>query len=105
MNGMDEERIIEETLKGNNQAFGELIMKHEPSVYRLALFCLRNGADAEEIAQEVFLASFRKLGQLRERRHFGAWLRAITLRHCAMWFQCAKKKDNDHQFDNDFSYT
>jgi RNA polymerase sigma-70 factor, ECF subfamily len=105
---MDEEGIIEKTLKGDHQAFGELIQKYERDVYGLALLRVRNRADAEEIAQEVFLTAFRKLGQLNDGKRFGAWLRAITMSHCALWFRSVRKErkdkfDENNQFPEQFT--
>lgn len=96
----EEEGLIEETLKGNSESFGELILKYEPSVYRLAMLRVRNKADAEEIAQEAFLTAYQKLGQLSDRNRFGAWLRAITLRECAKWFRATKRDRETGRFED-----
>jgi RNA polymerase sigma-70 factor (ECF subfamily) len=66
--------------RGNREAFGELVERFERAVYGIALRRLRNHAEAQELAQEVFVQAMRKIGQLREPECFGGWLRSITTR-------------------------
>ena len=42
--------------------------------YRVALGMLRNGADAEDVAQEAMLRAYRNFHRLREREHFRGWI-------------------------------
>src|SRR6266852_894130 len=65
---------------GNRAAFGELVERFQPTVYAVSLARLRNPAEAQELAQEVFLHAMRKLPQLREAECFAGWLRQITVR-------------------------
>jgi RNA polymerase sigma-70 factor (ECF subfamily) len=46
----------------------------------VALTRLRNPAEAQELAQEVFLHGMRKLHQLKDPQCFAGWLRQITVR-------------------------
>ena len=52
----------------------------QPTVFAVALARLRNPAEAQELAQEVFLHGMKKLPQLRETAAFAGWLRQITVR-------------------------
>ena len=65
---------------GDREAFGELVQRYERNVYSVALRRLGNHAEAQELAQEVFVKAMQKLGQLREPAAFGGWLRQITVR-------------------------
>src|SRR5229473_2528013 len=65
---------------GDRAAYGELVERFQPTVYAVALARLRNPAEAEELAQEVFLHGMKKLGQLRDVHCFAGWLRQITVR-------------------------
>ena len=49
-------------------------------VYRVAYGVLRDGADAEEVTQEVFLQVHRKLSSLRELGKFRAWVARMSWR-------------------------
>ncbi len=65
---------------GDRAAYGELFRHFQPTVYALALVRLRNPAEAQELAQEVFVHGMTKLDQLREPASFAGWLRQITVR-------------------------
>jgi len=66
--------------QGDRQAFGELVCRYQRVVYATVFRRLHNEAEAQELCQEVFLQAMRKIGQLREPRAFGGWLRAIASR-------------------------
>jgi RNA polymerase sigma-70 factor, ECF subfamily len=65
---------------GDRAAYGELVERFQPTVYAVALARLRNPAEAQELAQEVFLHGMTKLPQLRDPQCFAGWLRQITVR-------------------------
>lgn len=65
---------------GDRAAYGEVVRHFESTVYAVALARLRNAAEAQELAQEVFLHAMRKLPQLRDAACFPGWLRQITVR-------------------------
>lgn len=72
--------LIRQAQSGDRTAYGELVRRFEPSVYAIALARLRNAAEAQELAQEVFIHVMTKLNQLRDPHCFMAWLRQITVR-------------------------
>jgi len=65
---------------GDRMAFGELVARFEQSVFATALRRLGNYAEAQELAQEVFVKAMEKLHQLHTPAAFGGWLRSITVR-------------------------
>ena len=72
--------LVERARAGDRAAYGELVERFQPTVYAVALARLRNAAEAEELAQDVFLHVMRKLPQLRDVSCFAGWLRQITVR-------------------------
>jgi RNA polymerase sigma-70 factor (ECF subfamily) len=72
--------LVERAQAGDRVAYGELVERFQPTVYAVALSRLRNPAEAQELAQEVFLHGMRKLPQLRDAECFAGWLRQITVR-------------------------
>ena len=72
--------LVERARAGDRAAYGELVERFQPTVYAVALARLRNPAEAQELAQEVFLHGMRKLPQLRDAQCFAGWLRQITVR-------------------------
>src|SRR5919109_3106397 len=72
--------LVERARAGDRVAYGELVERFQPTVYAVALARLRNPAEAQELAQEVFLHGMKKLSQLRDAQCFAGWLRQITVR-------------------------
>ncbi|MDA1017192.1 MAG: sigma-70 family RNA polymerase sigma factor [Planctomycetota bacterium] len=94
---MDEQRIISlVTLAqtGNRDAFGELAVAFESSVFSVALRRLRNRAEAHEVTQDVLIQAMRKLDQLREPERFAGWLKRIAVR---MSINRAVRRPNETQ--------
>jgi RNA polymerase sigma factor (sigma-70 family) len=74
--------IINKCFNGEPEAFGFLVDKYRSSIFAFAYSRLRNFHDAEDIAQEVFIKAYRKLGSLKRWDNFRAWLYSITSNLC-----------------------
>ncbi len=72
--------LVRRAQAGERSAFGELVGRFQGAVFAMALARVRNAAEAQELAQEVFVHAMRKLPQLRDPRCFAGWLRRITAR-------------------------
>jgi RNA polymerase sigma-70 factor, ECF subfamily len=72
--------LVRRAQAGERAAFGELVTRFEGAVTAMALARVRDAAEAQELAQEVFVHAMRKLPQLRDPRCFAGWLRRITAR-------------------------
>lgn len=80
---MEDTRIIQLVRRaqtGDREAFGELVVEFESTVFSIVLRRLRNRSEASEVTQDVFMQAMRKLGQLREPERFTGWLRQIAVR-------------------------
>ncbi len=75
---VSEAELIARARAGDPDAFGELVELHQVAVYRAARAALRTEDEAEDVAQEAFVAAFRKLGEFRGESSFKTWLLAIT---------------------------
>ena len=76
---LSDEQLVRDTLAGRNEAFGELMRKHQSLVMDLALRMLRNREEAEDVIQQVFVAAYRHLADFRFGSQFSTWLYAIAL--------------------------
>ena len=76
----------EETLaraqRGDHAAFADLVREHQAMVYGMARQFVRNGAVAEELAQEVFLDLFQNLASITSPAHLKFWLRRVASHRC-----------------------
>ena len=64
--------------KGDIGAFDKIYAATCDFVYSVALRITGNSADAEEVAQDVFLKTFREIGQFRFESSLSTWLYRIT---------------------------
>jgi RNA polymerase sigma-70 factor (ECF subfamily) len=71
--------LVRQFQSGNEQAFDLLVEAHRRDVYRLAYRLLGNHADADDLAQEVFLRIYRSLGRFRGEASLRTWITRITL--------------------------
>ncbi|MDB5306605.1 MAG: sigW 14 [Gemmataceae bacterium] len=72
--------LVERAKVGDREAYGELVVRFQNSVYAMALARVRDPLEAQELAQDVFVHAMKKLPQLRDPRCFAGWLRRITAR-------------------------
>lgn len=75
-------RLVGESLEGDEDAFAELVRRHQARVFRLAGRFFKRRQDVEEVAQETFLRAWTKLGTYRAEAPFENWLTRLCLR-CA----------------------
>ena len=74
----DQENIIARARRGDAGAFEQLVETYRDQVYRIALRMCGNAADADETAQEAFLAAWRGLPNFRGDSRFSTWLYQLT---------------------------
>ena len=74
----DQENIIARARRGDADAFEQLVIAYRDPVFRLALRMCGNEADADEAAQEAFLAAWRGLPNFRGDSKFSTWLYQLT---------------------------
>ena len=66
------------------ESFELLVRRHRSRVFSLALRMTGSAGDAEEIAQETFLAAWRHLSSFRGESAVGSWLYRICANLCLM---------------------
>ena len=79
MSDPSDEALLAAHLRGDPQAFGQLVRRHERRVYGICLRTLGNREDAEDATQEAFLAALRKAASFRRAAAFSTWLYRIAV--------------------------
>jgi RNA polymerase sigma-70 factor, ECF subfamily len=77
-----EAELIAAVLKGDAASFEPLVQKYSPRVFATARRYARRESEVEDIAQEVWLKAFSKLGSFRGDAPFEHWLMRMTVRTC-----------------------
>ena len=67
-------RLVEEARRGDQNAFGELVVRYEHRLMHVILRFVRDRELAEDLAQETFLRVYERLIQFDTSRRFGPWL-------------------------------
>jgi RNA polymerase sigma-70 factor, ECF subfamily len=65
---------------GDTQAFGTLVERNRRAVFRAALAAVGSPAEADDVAQDAFLAAYRKLSHFRGDAAFRTWVVSIAWR-------------------------
>ncbi|MFH1485902.1 MAG: sigma-70 family RNA polymerase sigma factor [Chloroflexota bacterium] len=87
-----ERALIDAAVAGGVQAFTALYDRYLERVYRYAYYLVGNRADAEDLAQEVFLNAWRAIGRFQHTKaSFAAWLLKIAHNAAISFFRRAKK--------------
>ena len=77
-----EQKWIDAARKGNPEAFEQLVLLYEKRVLALTTRMCRNAEDAEEAAQETFLAAWQGLPFFRGDSSFSTWLYRLASNQC-----------------------
>lgn len=75
----DEDDDLDRARRGDRDAFGRLVRRHQRRVYGAVLHILGNHADADDATQEAFVRAFRGLAAFDGRSEVGTWLYRIAI--------------------------
>jgi RNA polymerase sigma-70 factor, ECF subfamily len=79
--------LAQQAASGDMEAFEALYERHNRRVYSLCLRMTQNASEAEDLAQEVFIQLFRKIGSFRGESAFTTWLHRMTVNQVLMHFR------------------
>jgi len=97
--GLGDNEIISRVLKGEQNAYAELVNRYQAYVFTLVLRMIKSREDAEEVAQDVFVKAYRSLADFRGESKFSTWLYTITNTTSITFLR--KKKLDVHSLDNE----
>ena len=72
-----EQDLVRLTRRGDLDAYGELVRRHQNGVFSACYRILGNREEAEDVAQEAFLRGHQRLHQYDAERPFGPWIRRV----------------------------
>jgi RNA polymerase sigma-70 factor (ECF subfamily) len=77
-----EAELIAASLNGDTASFEPLVQKYSPRVFATVRRYARRESEVEDIAQEIWLKAFHKLGSFRGDAPFEHWLMRLAVRTC-----------------------
>jgi RNA polymerase sigma-70 factor (ECF subfamily) len=82
MAAVRDEDLVERAAGGDVDAFESLVAARLNRAFRTASAILGSEADAHDVVQEAFVATWRYLPRLRDRTRFDAWLNTMIVNRC-----------------------
>lgn len=91
------ERTLLRRLRDRDErAFRELVETHRDRVFNITYRMLGDRAEAEDVAQEVFISVFKTIDTFRAEAKFSTWLYRVTVNHCKNRIKyLARRHDRD----------
>ncbi len=86
--------LVRRAQAGDVKAFEDLVILYEEKVYTLSYYLAGNHADAEDLAQEVFVRAYTNLGSFRQEADLGTWLHRITVN---LWLNIQRRRQKNFQ--------
>lgn len=74
----DEKALVLAAQRGEQEAFSELVRRHQRRAYAVARSIVTNHEDAEDAVQEAFLHAYKAIHRFLPDQAFGAWLHRIV---------------------------
>ena len=89
---LTEDELILKARSGDEAAFKELVETHQDRIFNTAIGFLHNREDAEDIAQEVFMAVHQSIGGFHGTSKLSTWLYRITVTKSLDFLRRKKRK-------------
>ncbi|MFC2080161.1 RNA polymerase sigma factor [Bacteroidota bacterium] len=99
--------LVEKALKGDQQAYAQLLGKYRDAIYFMLLKMVNNPVDAEDLTIEAFGKAFKSIDQYTPNFAFSTWLFKIATNNCIDYIR--KQRGNtvslDQTVDDDDNLT
>jgi RNA polymerase sigma-70 factor, ECF subfamily len=93
---------IQQVIKGDQDAYGEIVEIYKDKVYQLSYRMLGNRHEAEDIAQEAFIRAYINIQSFNIDLKFSTWLFRIATNLC---IDRIRKKKPDYYLDAEVAGT
>lgn len=90
MDAPSDRDLILNARRGNAEAFGQLVARHQTSVFNVCYRILHERGEAEDMAQEAFIRAHARLGSFDVERPFGPWIRRVAANVCLNYLESQK---------------
>ncbi|MBN1505757.1 MAG: sigma-70 family RNA polymerase sigma factor [Sedimentisphaerales bacterium] len=92
-----EEQLVRAVIAGDRTAYETLYDRFAPIVRAVCHDYTRNLADAQDLAQDVFLCAYQRLGKIHKPASFGPWIIDIARRRCVEWRRQQVRRRRRHE--------
>jgi len=93
VSGSDEDEVlVQRCVKGDREAFNRLVVKYQKKVFGVAYRFVGDQEEANDLAQEVFMAAYQNLKNFRGDSKFSTWLFQIATNRGKNRFKYLKRR-------------
>jgi RNA polymerase sigma-70 factor, ECF subfamily len=92
--------LVDRAKNGDAGAFGEIVLRYQARIHRLAMHLVRNTAEAEDVAQETFIRAYRALPRFDGRSEPYTWLYRIAVNLSLNALRSRKARRTTNQADD-----
>ena len=82
MSETEDGELVKQVLAGDDAAYALLVQRYRSRVFSTASRYARNGAELEDLAQDIFIRIWKGLKTYRADAPFEHWLMTVTVRTC-----------------------
>ena len=87
--------LVTRAKRGDASAFDQLVRRHLRAAYAVALAVLGRPADADDVAQDAFIAALERIDDCREPARFSGWLIKIVRNRALNALEKRRLRDAD----------
>ncbi len=88
---LTDEELVQRTLEGNPDAFGEIIRRWERKIFALCYGMLGCREEALDATQETFMLAYKNLRSFRGEAKVSSWLHRIAINQCVTRMRVDKR--------------
>ena len=90
---------INKILDGDANAFAVLVDRYKDLVYTLAIRMMKNREEAEEVAQDAFIKTYKSLDKFKGESKFSTWIYRVAYNTCLDRLKKNKRTQNTVTID------
>ena len=88
---MADDALVSLCQQGSQEAFDELMRRHQMSAMKVAVSIVRDRQDAEDEVQNAFWKAYEHINQFQRDAKFSTWLTRIVVNQCLMRLRQARR--------------
>ncbi len=96
---MEDKILVEKVLRGDRSAFSVLIERYERLVEHMVAKLVDDPRDREEVAQDIFIKVYEKIGDFHFESKLSTWIATIAYRHSINALRRSKKYRDEEDID------
>lgn len=102
----EEQELVERLRRREEAAFNAFVLRYQERVFRILLRMLGDRAEAEDLAQEVFISIFKAIESFRGDSQLSTWVYRVASNHCRnrLKYLARRRQKQMDDFDEDAAF-